>query len=127
MKTLILLLALLTTNQMVYSKIKGNIFNPSSINFQKSTEDKIEDIQNLHRNIYNLPFDRDYIIGTIMVEVQHKRSEVAPHFPSREQTGTDETLVNSAFKNWIENYPAEYTNYIQETQLIIRKYSLNKK
>lgn len=94
-----------------------------SVSFQEKTvAEKSAYLQKLHKEIFMLPYDRTFITDKIMAEVTQKRNEVAPHYPSRNQTGDDAQKVNEAFEKWISTYPIEYNSYIDQVSIILRKY-----
>jgi len=81
--------------------------------------DKMERLSYLHNQLLSLPGDRD----KIMKEMQDLRSQRAPHFPQRAQTGSDKVVIDKAFKKWITDYPREYDMYTRGLIEMKNKYT----
>ncbi|HET6244784.1 MAG: hypothetical protein H0V01_01190 [Bacteroidetes bacterium] len=100
--------------------------NPSSdleLRLNKlSVEEKMDQLQKVHKEIFQLPHDFDYIKSTIMGEFNAYRAIHAPNFPVRENLGNDQKKIDLAFKHWISSYPMEYKLCIIKGFEIIRKY-----
>jgi len=82
----------------------------------------MNELARVHREVFALPYDYEYIKGTLMVQIEKKRLEIAPHYPSREVTGTDQSKVMSEFKSWYENYPQEFIDYVNYVEQFIQKH-----
>lgn len=115
MKTLIFVLVLLFSATL-----------EAQNNSQTTPTRNLQRIQEAHKGLFNLPYEYNYIKDVIMAEVIEARSAVAPHFPSRNQTGEDQDKINTNFQYWIENYPKEYDSYINRVHEITRKYTTTK-
>ena len=88
-------------------------------------EDKLVALEQVHKRVYSLPYEYDYIRGTIMAEAEAKRIEIAPNFPKREDLseGGD---YSDLFISWVSTYPEEYDRYILYIQELIKKYGEKK-
>jgi len=70
------------------------------------------ELTRVHKAVYSLPFEYDYIKNTLMVEVEAKKLEIAPHFPNRSSYGDNTALGHQLFKEWYLTYPSECSAYI---------------
>lgn len=72
----------------------------------------VNELRNLHGELFNLPYDQQYIQSKIIPEVNAKRAEIAPHYPLRQNYGSDSNEAYSQLRIWFETYPAEHANYV---------------
>lgn len=72
----------------------------------------MDELARVHREVFQLSFDYEYVKKTLMPEIEAKRKVIAPHYPSRETTGDDPELVKNAFRAWYKSYPQESKDYI---------------
>lgn len=72
----------------------------------------MSELARVHKGVFSLPHTYEYIKSNLMPIVEAKRKIIAPHYPSREVTGDDQTLTMEAFREWFRVYPQESTDYI---------------
>lgn len=73
----------------------------------------LSELGRVHKLLFQLPYEYEYIKSVIMPEIEKQRLLVAPHYPSRNETGDDQNLVMKAFRFWFDNYKQECYDYIQ--------------
>lgn len=95
----------------------GNVFpgseNISQDRSQSEFEYMMSELQRVHKALYSLPYNYDYIKENLVVQVEAKKKEIAPHFPNRSDYGTDHEKGNQLFKEWYSTYPSEWRSYIK--------------
>lgn len=94
-----------------------------SVNFsfgQTSFERNYYNLQQAEKQIFELPFDTDNIVSTIIPEIHNERGILAPHYPDRSGLSRDITSLENAFQNWISNYPNEFEAYLKYLKVYYR-------
>jgi hypothetical protein len=71
--------------------------------------EKIEILENSHKQFIDLPYPKEYIYNSIFPEIQDERTSVAPNFPIRGNNNS-ETMENQIY--WLENHSDEFYFYI---------------
>ena len=112
-RLLFLLFALLTLNAPAQQA--------TATSAHDETDHKLRQIARVHDLIHRLPFTEQYIRETVLAEVKANRKKVAPHFPERHEIPAGASPIEMA-KNWINNYPKEYEDYIAYVESVVRKY-----
>ncbi|MBK9190906.1 MAG: hypothetical protein IPM77_04965 [Crocinitomicaceae bacterium] len=82
----------------------------------------MSELARVHKMVFNLDPSYDYVKGIIMPEIEAKRAEIAPHFPSRTVTGDDQELAKQQFELWLTNHPAEFRAYIDYVDNYVATY-----
>lgn len=72
----------------------------------------MSELARVHKALYALPYDYEYIRETLMPEVVKMRSQVSPHYPNRSDFGEDQEEAMRQFRNWYETYPGEWKAYV---------------
>jgi hypothetical protein len=70
------------------------------------------ELTRVHKAVFQLPFEYEYIKGTLMAEIEAKRKEIAPNYPAREVTGDNQEMVYAHFEKWSAEHPEEFLAYI---------------
>ena len=83
-------------------------------------DEMMENLQRVHRMVYKLPYEYDYIKNTLMTQIEAERKKIAPHYPDRKNTGTDHEIINKHFQDWYTNYPDESVAYIKYVEQFVR-------
>lgn len=123
---LVTITLLITSNNRAFADSRvTNFFNIFLINHlysdydiiaQDRTQNEFEymmsELQRVHKALYGLPYSYDYIKETLVVKVEAKKTEIAPHFPNRADYGTDSEKGNQLFKEWFLTYPTEWRLYV---------------
>jgi len=66
----------------------------------------------IDKAILDLPFSKEYIMGTLMPEIEAKRKLIAPNYPIHEVTIENQTSVQEEFNEWNLAHPDEFVAYI---------------
>jgi hypothetical protein len=82
----------------------------------------MSELARVHKAVFNLDPSYDYVKGIIMPEIEAKRAEIAPHFPSRTVTGDDQELAKQQFELWLTNHPGEFRAYIDYVDNYVATY-----
>lgn len=83
----------------------------------------MSEIARVHKAVFALPYEYDYIKNTLMSEVATKRLEIAPHWPDRSVYGDDTELAKQLFKEWFLTYPIESSAYIAYVDQFVIEHS----
>ena len=118
------------SDQLFFSAKRSVIFSPDhtpGILQERpagtSFDNMMSNIQRVHRAVFNLPYEYEYIKNTLMPQIEAKRAEIAPHWPGRELYGEDQQKGNALFKSWYEQYPHESTAYIAFVDQFVQEHS----
>jgi len=102
---------------------------PNFSKFDLITQDRpysydyaMSELARVHKAVFNLDPSYDYVKGIIMPEIEAKRAEIAPHFPSRTVTGDDQELAKQQFELWLTNHPGEFRAYIDYVDNYVATY-----
>lgn len=91
---------------------------------QSARDMKVEErqahLENLHKQLYELPLSQNLIYQELMPKVREERKAIAPHFPQRGRT-EEETQTNLA--SWLKDYPDELDAYSKFIEKKIKQYS----
>jgi hypothetical protein len=87
----------------------------------ETTEDKLRKLETVHKHVFNLPYEYEFIRETVMGEVEQMRSKVAPNFPKKDPESNENR--RELFKAWVERNPEELERYIAEVKAITLKYA----
>lgn len=103
--------------------------DPADPKIELTTQDRpysydyaMSELARVHKMVFNLDPSYDYVKGIIMPEIEAKRTEIAPHFPSRNVTGSDQELAKQQFELWLTNYPGEFKAYIEYVDNYVATY-----
>lgn len=86
-------------------------------------EKLMSELQRVHKAVYALPYSYDHIRTVFMTEIEAKKKEIAPHYPSREATGENQEEAYRLFREWYINYPEECTAYITYVDQFVAEHS----
>lgn len=87
-----------------------------------SPERKVYAIKNLQHDLTRLPYESDYITGTLIPETQAERVVLAPHYPDIATLERDQTIIDQAFLSWVATYPNEYEAYKSYLEAFLRSH-----
>jgi len=97
--------------------------NVPPINFQDRAtgnfNSMMSELARVHKELFALPYSYDHIKGVFMPEIETQRLIIAPHYPTRQATGTNQDLATTLFREWWDNYQQESTDYIAYVQSFI--------
>lgn len=102
------------------------LFFANEVNAQNSIEQ-----QNLNRYLtlesylFKIPVDKNVLLTEIMPQIEHKKQELAIHFPEKstiEGPYISQEVKESLIQNWFTNYPSEFNNYVSYLEELIRSY-----
>lgn len=98
----------------------SSVVAQSSQGYEIPLERKLTRIQNAENDLYRLPVDKMLIRNTILPEVEAKKLEIAPNYPTDAiRLGGNKAELLS---NWINTYPSEYDSFVLYLEILIRSY-----
>lgn len=78
---------------------------------QRDQNRKIEALHKQEFLVHKLPYSEEYILNTVIVEIQEQRALLAPHYPDTTNLEEGDQQYHLAFQAWMNQYPAELENY----------------